>query len=351
MNRNTMLHLELVGTPYEIGYTHGKRAKRQVHNSLSTYEEMFQEFASISWKNAKEKALLHLDHIEKYNPNYIDEMEGLAKGAGVTFEDILTLNTRSEITLIHSVDGCTAFSVINPKTKERWLAQNWDWKAEQRDSVIYVTIKQKNLPHINMITEAGIIGKIGANNSGIGVCLNALITNVWQPKVPIHFGLRAILESETIEVALSRVANNQMASCAHFLIASKNAGAFSVEVSPIETVVKDGKDGFICHTNHICGISLKNKVMEDALPDSFHRLNTINNLLEQLDAQSITKEKLFNILSNHDHYPNSICRHYSIEQKLHEKMETVFSIVMNLSNNEFHWIHGKPCQHSTKQKN
>ncbi|HZG71842.1 MAG TPA: C45 family peptidase, partial [Chondromyces sp.] len=309
MSEHTSLHLSLSGTPFEIGYSHGIGAKKQVHNSLNTYEKIFHEFASISWKEAKGKALLHLKEIERYHPNYLEEMDGVAKGAGVSFEDILALNARSEISLIHTVDGCTAFSVTNPKTKETWLAQNWDWKESQSNSLVELTIKQKEKPTIHMITEAGIIGKIGNNSSGIGVCLNALVTDIWRPRVPIHLGLRAILESENMEEALSKVTLNQMASCAHFLIASNQDGAYSVEVSPIKTVIKEATDGIVTHTNHICGAELKNIVREDALSDSFHRLETINRLLSKLDKEHISRNDLFHLLSNHDNYPNSVCRH------------------------------------------
>lgn len=72
-----------------------------------------------------------------------------------------------------------------------------------------------------MITEAGIIGKIGCNDAGIGVCLNALRTSTCRNKVPIHLELRAILDSSTFSEAVASVQKDQMASPAHFLIASR----------------------------------------------------------------------------------------------------------------------------------
>ncbi|WP_245415747.1 C45 family autoproteolytic acyltransferase/hydolase [Alteribacter populi] len=340
---NTILNLS--GSSYDIGLKHGEKAKKQVHNSLQTYERMFKEFAGTSWNQAREKALLHVKEIEKYNPNYIDEMDGLANGAGVTFEDILTLNARSEIVLINTTDGCTSFALINPRKMDTWLAQNWDWKGNQVDSLIHLHIKQNDLPSIQMITEAGIIGKIGCNDKGVGVCLNALVTDTWQPKVPIHLGLRAVLESNSMEEAISRVKGNQMASSAHFLIASKSEEILSIEVSPVHTAKRKTNNGLLTHTNHICDEEMKRKVEEEALPDSFERFAKVTNLLEKLNDKEVKKENLFRVLCNHDSYPNSICRHNSSVQIGREKMETVFSIVMNLSDNELTWIRGKPCEH------
>lgn len=338
--------LILSGSPYEIGLKHGEKTKRKIVNSLETYETLFEEFASISWPEAIEKAKLHIDAIDQYNHRYLEEMDGVAKGAGVTFEDILTLNARSEIALTNAPDGCTSFALTNPKTDKTWLAQNWDWRGSQIDSLVYLQIEQENMPTIKMVTEAGIIGKIGSNSAGIGVCLNAIVTNVWEPKVPIHLGLRAVLESETLAEAVGKVRMNQMASPAHFLVASDKEGLVGLEVSPVQTEQLQTINGVLAHTNHLCSLKMINQVNEDPIADSFDRLTTISELLNQLDKRDITEKDLFQVLSNHDGYPSSICRHVSSEQVNLARSETVFSIVMNLSDRKLSWIEGKPCEHS-----
>lgn len=340
--------LILSGSSYEIGVKHGEKAKKKIINSLETYEKMFSEYASISWGEAIKKAQLHIGAIEKYNHRYLEEMDGIGKGAGVTFEDILALNARSEIALTNAPDGCTSFALTKPKTEKTWLAQNWDWRGSQIDSLVYVQIEQKNLPTIKMVTEAGIIGKIGCNSAGIGVCLNALVTNVWEAKVPIHLGLRAVLESQTLAEAVGRVKKNQMASPAHFLVASDKEGIVSLEVSPVLTEQLHTINGVLAHTNHLCSLKMINRIKEDPIADSMDRLTTISELLSQIDKRNITEMDLFQILSNHDGYPSSICRHVSSEQENIARSETVFSIVMNLSDRKLSWIEGKPCEHDFK---
>ncbi|MDO6448590.1 C45 family peptidase [Oceanobacillus profundus] len=338
--------LTLSGTSYEIGFKHGSLAKEQVHSSLQTYEKLFKETSGISWKEACNKALLHVSAIEKYNANYMKEMEGLAKGAAVQFEDILALNARSEIALSNAPDGCTSFALTKPKTSKTWLAQNWDWKGAQIDSLVHLEIQQDTLPTVQMITEAGIIGKIGCNSADVGVCLNALVTNTWQPKVPIHLGLRAILESESFEEAISKVDRNQMASPAHFLIASKPGDAASLEVSPIHTARIEATNGTLVHTNHLCSTEMRDFIREEVVPNSYSRFDTIRNQVKDLKEKALEAEDLFHFLSNHDNYPNSICSHVTNdtdEESTLTGMETVFSIVMNLTDNKLSWIKGKPC--------
>ncbi|WP_246206643.1 C45 family autoproteolytic acyltransferase/hydolase [Virgibacillus ihumii] len=337
--------LALSGSPHEIGYAHGHRVKKQVHFTLETYERMFHVHSNLSWKDACNRALLHHDAIEQYNVDYLYEMEGLAKGAGVTFEDILAINARSEIALTNVPDGCTAFAITD-QNESTWLAQNWDWTSTQADALVQLQIEKTNLPAVNMVTEAGIIGKIGSNSAGIGVGLNALVTNTVKPKVPIHLGLRAVLESSSMDEALSKVDQNQMASPAHFLIAAKSGKMIGLEVSPVHTAGIKSEENFVTHTNHILSEKLKHAVVEDPKPDSFTRYDVVNNLLRGMDKTKINDSMLFEVLADHTNYPHSICRHTSPEdeQTGTRISETIFSIVMNLTDDRLVWMKGHPCE-------
>src|SRR5690606_33150158 len=138
-------------------------------------------------------------------------------------------------------------------------------------------------PEIKMITEGGIIGKIGCNNAGVGVCLNALLTGTWEAKVPIHIGLRKILDSYSFDEAVSAVNNNQIASPANFLIASSDKRIIDLEVSPIYTAQIDPVNGMLVHTNHICSPALKNVVAENATDESYNRFNVMDSLLKSIN--------------------------------------------------------------------
>src|SRR5699024_6994486 len=89
---NNMEKLILKGTPMEVGEQHGRLGKKQVEQSLETYEKLFYGYQKMSWTQAREASLVHMDAIEKYDPELVEEMDGIAKGAGVDFEDILALN-------------------------------------------------------------------------------------------------------------------------------------------------------------------------------------------------------------------------------------------------------------------
>src|SRR5690625_3739906 len=157
---------------------HGEEGKKEIHYSINSYERLFYNDAGLDWKQAIEQAKTYMDAIEKINSNLLEEMNFVAKGASVEFEDILTLNARSEIALTNNMnDGCTSLTVIPPLSDKAYLSQNWDWRPAQSKSLIKMDIEQKNGTSIQMVTEGVIIGKIGFNNYGLGLCLNAFREN------------------------------------------------------------------------------------------------------------------------------------------------------------------------------
>lgn len=350
--------LILSGSARDIGYQHGAYGKKEVLQSLETYEKLFHGYQQIDWSEAKERALTHLNAIEKYDPSMIEEMEGIAAGAGVDFEDILALNARSEIALAgyggtSFSDGCTAIAVTNPIIPETIIGQNWDWKPAQINSLLLLEIESDARPDITMVTEGGMIGKIGFNSAGVGVCFNALITDKKSHEVPVHLGLRAVLNSHSLTEAISKIKGTQMASAASFLIGydegDGNGMAVNAEVSPFGLDYVGGDDGILVHTNHLLSdqvlINLKD-MNEFRFEDSMLRKKRAEQLIHTTIArQESISEKTFEAwLSDEFNAPNSINHFENKRAPEHRRMETVFSIIMNLSKRKTYLRVGKSIE-------
>lgn len=346
----------LQGSYREIGRKHGLEGKREVLNSLETYETLFYDYSQIRWKEARELALKHIEAISRHDSDLIEEMEGVAAGAGVDFEDILALNARSEIALsgqyTRFADGCTAIGVMPPVSSDIIIGQNWDWKPVQSKSLLYTEIEQKGKPSIRMITEGGMIGKIGCNSAGIGVCLNALLTDRKSDRLPVHVGLRSVLNSFTYSEALLKIDKGAIASAANFLIGSaenENGLVMNVEVSPAGMDVEESADGSVVHTNHICSPLIQSYItdLNDSIEtDSMIRMKRAQDLIRLHRGQNKkVKEASFKEwLADQYNSPDSI-NHFSNEKlPPHRRMETVFSIIMNLSSKKMYVCAGKPSQ-------
>lgn len=356
--------LKLTGTARDIGYKHGAYGKKEVLQSLETYEKLFHGYQQIDWSAAKERALTHLPAIEKYDVSMLEEMEGIADGAGVDFEDILALNARSETALAgykgtSFSDGCTAIAVTSPIIPETIIGQNWDWKPDQINSLLLLEIEREGNPDITMVTEGGIIGKIGFNSQGVGVCFNALITDKKSNEVPVHLGLRAVLNSHSLTEAISKIKGTQMASAASFLVGYDDGDghgmAVNAEVSPFGMDYVGEELGMLVHTNHILSDIVKQDLKdmnEFRYEDSMLRKKRAEQLIQEsiVKKEQISEESFEKWLSDEFNAPNSI-NHF--ENKLapeHRRMETVFSIIMNLSQRKAYLRIGKSLENNAYEE-
>ena len=123
-----MLEVLCSGSPHQIGLQHGEAAKEHITRCIKFYQNLFQEKCKMDWEDVKAFGLKYQPYLEANWPQYIDEMRGVAEGAGITYGDILALNVRTEIAFGAFNDGCTALSWQGKSTSI--LAQNWDWNTE-----------------------------------------------------------------------------------------------------------------------------------------------------------------------------------------------------------------------------
>lgn len=86
---------------------------------------MFLNSAQLDWSQVRLEAVKFLPYIQQpaWTP-LVEQMEGIAAGAGVDFEDVLALNVRTEIAYGMFSDGCT--SIAWKARGKSFLAQNWD---------------------------------------------------------------------------------------------------------------------------------------------------------------------------------------------------------------------------------
>ena len=346
------------GTPYEIGLAHGRQGRDKVRTSIECYRGMFSDYSGIRWDVAKRYAHTFIPAIVRYDPEILEEIRGIADGSGFELDEILALNVRSEIVLQGSQvercldGGCTSCAFMPGKTEtgETWLAQNWDWKAIAQGALIVLEIRQNNKPDIVMITEAGIVGKIGFNSAGVGVCLNALGSDKrWEGEtVPLHIALRGVLNSYTLSDAIARAGNTPLACCANFMMAAASGQCISVEIGPgeIDVIYPDGR-GYVTHTNHFYGPRTAHirDTGRMTFPDTYLRQGRIQDLLREKGDAKIRIADIQEILKDHVGWPDSICRHEDEREAPEMRCQNNFSIIMNLSGREMLYAEGAPCCH------
>ena len=263
------------------------------------------------------------------------------------YDAILALNVRTEVAYGMARDGCTALS-WKTSSGASFLAQNWDWQEEQRQNLIHLHIQrrlQDGKPAISMITEAGIIGKIGLNERGVGVCLNAIgALGVDFAKIPVHLALRACLESNSADEAVGILRECGVAAACHILVMDESGGV-GLECSSKDVVLLlPDAHGLVRHTNHFLE---RHEGVEDkvTLKDSPLRLNRLDELLQQKigsegpDGQIVANDVL-SMLKDEVNFPTAICRSPTKDSTT----TTLFNIVMDLKKREASVIVGRPSQ-------
>ena len=192
-----------------------------------------------------------------------------------------------------------------------------------------------------MITEAGIIGKIGMNSKGVGCTLNAIkAKGVSFSKLPCHLALRAVMESESREEAIATLEKAGVASACHILVADLTGGT-GLECSSEDIVkLEMNREGIVTHTNHYV-LEHKSTVIEshDWLVDTRFRLRRIGELLNGAKEEQPSSEIVERFLRDEMEGDGaSICR-----SAKNDTLATLFSIVMDLVNKSARVVEGRPA--------
>ncbi len=325
------------GFPNEIGLEHGTRLKQQIRDALSYYRSIF---------NLPDNAILqHAEHFRKtitdFNQDYSDEILAIAKGAELDPLWIYAINARTEILAINSGFYSTSPSAISANTnecttmcftKQSILGQTWDWGKPLEDICALMQIESQDGHVIQMLSEPGIIGKIGMNNAGLGACLNILSIDSKLDGVPIHVMLRAILDCKSAAQAVEVINFASGGKSSNVIVADAKGNSFDTEFAGDDHLwPKPFNDTYI-HTNHYLGAPI-NDLAEPAFADSQARLSTAIDLVDKCSAPTV--ENMKQILSDRANTEFPIFSPY-VTNDFRKDIGTVATFVMDLPNGEMH---------------
>jgi isopenicillin-N N-acyltransferase-like protein len=356
----TFPQIRVEGGPRDRGRAYGEQASERVHVSLDAYAQVFEHYAGWDWPRVTAEALRFESAIQEYEPRYLEEMRGLAEGAGVGYEDVLALNVRTEIMFaakarqareaMRQPSECSAFAVLPgaSATGHTLVGQNWDWLLHSFETVVVLEAHQEEGPDFVTVVEAGLLAKTGMNSSGIGIATNALVTDCddGTPAVPYHVVLRALLDSETISDALVAVQRAPRSSSANYLVAAEDGVAVDIEAAPGDfsrLFLLFPEDGVLLHTNHFRSPAFDGKdVSLWIMPDSPFRLDRLHTLTREA-GPALSSEAFQAALADHANYPLGLCCHPDERLDLDDQSATVASVIMDLDTRTLWLAEGHPC--------
>jgi len=351
-----MERITVEGTPAARGRQYGRLAAPRVHRAIAAYRDVFAERAGLEWSEAIAHARTFVADIERFAPDALNEMRGIAEGAAVPFDAVLVLNCRSELMFAAArrkgetpPGECTSFAVTPEASADghMLLGQNWDWVPFAREVCVLVDVRRDDKPSFATIVEAGMLAKVGVNAAGFGLCTNTLVSerDADRPGVPYHVMLRALLDAESVDDAARILGGPQRALSANYLVADKSGQAINFETiagGKAEIRPTRPQKGLIAHANHF--LAPEFAAIDAFVSKSPHSLTRLSAVWQGLEApEGLSVRRLQEILRGHAHAPNGVCSHPDPTASPLYARTTVASIVSDLTTGEFWFTDGPPC--------
>ena len=318
--------VEVSGPPRERGRQYGRQAGARIRRGVEHYTA---QLTRLSLDNAAIRGLVneYVPQMERFDPAYVEEMRGIAEGAGLPFEAVALLNARTEILKLAArpdlrarlagedePDGCTGVVVLPQASKTGRLihAQNWDWKRECAETAVVLKVRRDDGPDLMTFTEAGALGRCGFNAVGIAITANYLESDrdYRQVGVPLALIRRKVLESEHLALAMRAVYCTQKSAANNMIVSHCGGVAIDFECAPDETFQVHPDRGLLVHANHFVSPVALGKLKDTGIvstPDSLYRDVRVRGILEP-QIGSITLDAVKHALFDDFATPWAVCR-------------------------------------------
>jgi isopenicillin-N N-acyltransferase-like protein len=348
--------LDIAGSPGQVGAAHGESQRERIREYADRFVGSLLSGAAVRvneadlWAQWAPQVAVN----QREAPDLVEEMRGIARGAGVSFERIFLLNSLLDLNsfryleLASNFAGCSTFAVISEAgTGKTLVGQTYDMPEFHQDYLTLLRLKPANGPRQLLFTFAGIVGAAGLNEEGIAVNINYLS--------PRDVGLgrlhavvvRQILAATNLADALTPAAVPPRAGGAHFLIADRDANVISMETTARRFVAVYPEGNAIGHTNHYLASELKEieYIRGNSIGSSLARYTALRRFLKDR-GEELTLTALQELTRSHTAYPRSICAHGACFEPAGSRTRTVSAMVLVPADGVMHVTRGCACEGS-----
>jgi predicted choloylglycine hydrolase len=328
------------GEPFELGREHGSKCRERISKNVSDTWDALVNYLGCNKSDIQGDLAVYSEKIRACHPSFVKEMEGVASGAQVTYDDIVLLN--SQINILHergSLKGlesllCSSFVSWGDGTRNGNLVMGHNDDGVRFTDQFLVLMDATPSEGYRFATPI-MPGYLGyhtvVNESGFCAVGNAL-ENGPQPKeirkgVPMWTIFRYLAQFvDNVDDGVDFIRNADNGIAGSFLLGDRNGNAALIHLTPnsIEVIKPKDKETYLAMTNHALVERIKKDLLLRDNPSStYYRCDSLNRAIKK-NFGKIDGSAGMEIMSTHydasvgkDDHPsgNTPCRHYEFESK------------------------------------
>ena len=353
------LEIAAHGSHREIGRQIGEAARHLIVAGIAYYEEYHEAMGGLPFAAAERECLAYLPPARRALPGVVEELEGMAEGAGVPLSRLMVPNLGEELTCNsdpavsaagpHADRSGHCTSVAVTAGGRRLLGHNEDWWAGDVDKNVLLRITTDDGTQILAMTSACLLPPTGINSHGVATAGNTLYANDQRVGVPNNFIRRSLLESRSLDDARQRALLATRARGSNHLLADAAGGLLDIEAAATCEALVVGDDRLV-HTNHFVAPEMAASELSSSLGTRL-RMARASELLDRgLARGDDPRDLLQAILSDHDAVDQamSICGHPDLSVSLGERDMTTASMIWDPEALTVEVCAGPPCENERR---
>jgi isopenicillin-N N-acyltransferase like protein len=256
--------LELSGNGYERGLQHGTQLKNEIAAVFDRWKANIRRTTGAENADTLLKAFLAATNFEpitkKYIPELLDEIKGIAKGSGQSYEDVFAFQLLDELWVYMDTKNntsphhCSGMGVAGSVNHPAWIAQNMDVENYMQGGQVLLHLPARGKqPEQYIVTCAGLVALNGMNAAGIGLCLNTIMELQGSTDgMPVAFIIRSVLNQNNGKDAMEFLQNIKHASGQNYILGIADS-VYDFEASAnrvVRFIPATGNSALVYHTNH-----------------------------------------------------------------------------------------------------
>ncbi|MGD9495293.1 MAG: C45 family autoproteolytic acyltransferase/hydrolase [Armatimonadota bacterium] len=348
--------VEMSGGRFEMGRQYGRQCRALIRRLARRFDAMLlpEEYLEAG----RQAALEALPCVRREAPELVEEVEGIAEGAGLPFEEVFRLSCSQEMNSWQGCmrrqamgtvpSGCTSIAVAHAEGS--LVAWNMDWWVAWQPYLVLLHGHPDDGPSFLSFAIAGSVGRPGLSEH-VSVAANFLPyradpsveagSATWAgPGVPYSFISRMLLAQRSTADALKLLRRVRRMACLNYTLGDSGGQIACAETMPADMAVLKPKEGFLVHANSyhsraLGGLTEAQQREKD--PRAYRAREVLRRRGRPLERADI-------YAAQRSHFPGQatgVCVHSAGERPA----LTLLSFVGDLRERAMWAAYGSPCRH------